>query len=52
MLATVLVPAERDEHAMGEVDIASEDEVVGLDIGGSMDAQGAEITQQGRFGCA
>jgi hypothetical protein len=43
-----LVPAERNEHAMGEIDVAPEDEIVGLDIAGNMDAQGAEITQQGR----
>ena len=44
-----IVPAERDEHAMGEIDVAPEDEIVGLDIDGNVDAQGAEITQQGRL---
>ena len=43
------VPAERDEHAMDEIDVAPEDEIVGLDIDGNSDAQGAEITQQGRL---
>ena len=44
-----LVPAERNEHAMGEIDVAPEDEIVGVDIDGNVDAQGAEITPQGRL---
>ena len=44
-----VVPAERDGHAMGDVDIAPEDEVVGREIGVGFDVQGAEITQQGRL---
>ena len=43
-----VVPAERDEHAMGDVDIAPED-VVGLDIGGELEVQGADIPQHGRL---
>ena len=31
-----LVPAERDEHAMGEIDVAPEDEIVGVDIDGTL----------------
>ena len=44
-----VVPAERDEQAMGDVDIAPEDEVIGQEIGVGFDEQGAEITQQGRL---